>query len=94
MCEHLIELESEIINSGVKETYRGKPWSKNCREWVYFDCTLNTSAITERLVLPVCVEIHEHEGTHDGSEKGLVCNKCHDAIIGYHPKSKKAKLYG
>ena len=56
----------------------------NCREWVYFDCFLDTSAIRKHMSFPDFVHDHSHRGTHDGQESGLVCTSCHDAIIGYY----------
>lgn len=85
LCEHLHELEAEILAAGIAETYRGQAWSRNCREWVYFDCHFDQQAIRARMTLPDCVIDHEHRGTHDGAESGFVCEACHDAIIGYHP---------
>ena len=71
--------------AGAKETHRGTPWSRNCREWVYFDRPLDAIALKARLSLPACVSVHEHIGTHDGHEAGLVCEECHDAVMGPHP---------
>jgi hypothetical protein len=84
MCEHLAELEQALIEAGVRVTFRGKPWSTCCREWVYFTCWLDRPAIRERFSLADCVIDHDHRGTHDGQEAGLVCNVCHDAIMGAH----------
>ena len=30
-------MEQALIARGIRENYRGQPWSMNCREWVYFD---------------------------------------------------------
>jgi hypothetical protein len=79
-------LERELAARGVKVTYRGQAWSDNCREWAYFDCCFDRSAIRRRLKLADCVEDHEHLGTHDGQEAGFVCTLCHDAIMGLHPR--------
>jgi len=88
-CEHLYLLEKELIRKNVKITFRGKAWSENCREWVYFDCVFsNLQNTIERLKLdPQHLRIHEHLGTHSGQEYGLVCNICKDGIMGHHPKS-------
>lgn len=85
LCPHLQPLESALLAAGVKETYRGQAWSKNCREWVYFDCLLNLPALRQRLSLPACVVEHQHRGTHDGQESGFVCSLCNDAVMGRHP---------
>ncbi len=81
-CEHLKALEQAILARGIRETSRGQAWSKNCREWVYFDCWLDTAALRKAFALPACVEEHVHRGTHDGQERGLVCSSCHDAVMG------------
>ena len=86
-CEHLIELERALIEAGFKELSRGQAWSKNCREWVYFDCFLPAQAIRQKFKFASCVGDHEHRGTHDGSESGFVCNVHNDGVMGYHPAS-------
>jgi hypothetical protein len=85
VCEHLIALEEEILARGIKELYRGQAWSQSCREWVYFGCYLDIPALRARYKFAPCVKDHEHRGTHDGSEAGLVCTSCLDAIMGVHP---------
>ena len=85
-CEHLRPLEQAILATDIRETFRGKAWSRNCREWVYFDCFIDTAAVRRALDLPACVTEHSHRGTHDGQERGFVCENCHDAIMGnYEP---------
>jgi hypothetical protein len=86
LCEHLKPLEQAIHERGIRETFRGKPWSMNCREWVYFDCYLDLPAIRAQFSVPDCVQDHVHRGTHDGEERGLVCATCHDAIVGAYEK--------
>ena len=81
-CEHLHSLEQAIIARGIAETFRGQAWSDNCREWVYFDCYIDTDAVSKAFPFPACVQVHAHRGTHDGQERGFVCNACHDAIMG------------
>jgi len=87
ICEHLSELERHLTEAGFSETFRGQAWSDNCREWVYFDCYLPLALIRTRLRLDVCVEDHQHLGTHDGRESGFVCRVHHDGIMGHHPSS-------
>jgi hypothetical protein len=82
ICEHLRPLEQAILDRGIRETNRGKPWGLNCREWVYFDCFIETATVRQSLTLPDCVIEHIHRGTHDGSERGFECSQCHDAIMG------------
>ncbi len=82
-CHHLQPIEQAIMNRGIRETFRGRPWSSNCREWVYFDCCyLDLPAIRAKHPLPPCITDHIHRGTHDGEERGLVCGECHDAVMG------------
>jgi hypothetical protein len=84
VCKHLQLLEKEIIQAGIKETFRGQAWSKNCREWVYFDCYLDRESLIKRFSFPDCIVEHEHHGTHDGQEAGFICEKCADAVMGHY----------
>ena len=84
VCKHLRVLENEMIAAGILVTFRGKAWSHNCREWVYFDCLIDCAAVRKRISFPACVEDHEHLGTHDGQESGFVCTQCQDGIMGVH----------
>ncbi|MBA4020454.1 MAG: hypothetical protein C0483_25110 [Pirellula sp.] len=88
LCEHLVELERALLAAGIRETYRGQPWSSNCREWVYFACYLDLPALRQRFAFDECVRDHEHRGTHDGQEAGLVCFACCDAVMGVHASSR------
>jgi hypothetical protein len=88
LCNHLAPLERELISAGIPETFRGKAWSNDCREWVYFACFLDREAIRARLHLAPSVVDHEHLGTHDGQEAGFVCTQCLDAVMGMHPSYK------
>jgi len=82
LCAHLAPLEAALLASDMRETYRGQPWSQNCREWVYFDGFLDLPRIRAQFALADVVEDHTHRGTHDGQEHGLVCSLCHDAVMG------------
>ena len=82
VCEHLSEVEDALLDSGAAVTYRGQAWSDNCREWVYFDCYLDTGRLRARFRLSDTVHDHNHRGTHDGQEHGLVCTLCHDGLMG------------
>ncbi len=84
-CEHLVALEKAILQAGFKETYRGAPWSANCREWVYFDCELPQAIIRAAFDFADCVKDHAHKGTHDGQESGFICEEHHDGLMGYYP---------
>ena len=85
LCEHLIGLEQHLVQAGIREVYRGSPWSKNCREWAYFECLLDLSALRARLDLSPSVIEHIHRGTHDGAEAGFVCTCRWDAVMGAYP---------
>ena len=89
VCGHLAEVEQALLASDIPETFRGRPWSSNCREWVYFSCWLDRPAIRSRFKLADCVLDHDHRGTHDGQEAGLVCSICHDALIGAHMEFRR-----
>ena len=89
LCEHLRDIEKNLIDAGIKETYRGSPWSKNCREWVYFDIVLDVEKIKERYALDPCVVVHENLDPKSGQESGVFCELCHDAIMGTISGSKK-----
>lgn len=92
VCKHLNPLEDELLAAGVKEIFRGKAWSLNCREWVYFDCFLDRKSIRERIQFDDCVVDYDHLGSHDGQESGFQCARCKDAIIGIHKDCRdKAK---
>jgi hypothetical protein len=82
VCQHLQVLETELIAAGAKETCRGAVWSKNCREWVYFDIVLDTEAIAARMSFPSCVRVHANLDPKSGTEQGFECTQCHDAIMG------------
>lgn len=85
-CEHLRTLENAIIAAEIQETFRGQAWSNNCREWVYFNCYIDTAAVRQHFALADCVKEHSHRGTHDGQETGFECSLCHDGIMGaYEP---------
>lgn len=88
LCPHLAALERALLAAGIPLTFRGQPWSSNCREWVYFDCWLDRPSLRARLQLDECVIDHEHRGTHDGQEAGFVCSQCWDGIMGRHAASK------
>jgi hypothetical protein len=87
ICEHLRPLEQAILARGIRETFRGQAWSLNCREWVYFDCFIDTASVRANLVLYDCVHEHLHRGTHDGQERGFVCSQCHDGVMGSYEQN-------
>jgi hypothetical protein len=89
LCEHLKDVETDLIKAGIAETYRGTPWSKNCREWVYFDIVLDVDKMKEQYEFDSCVVIHENLDPKSGQERGLFCELCHDAIMGRISGGKK-----
>ena len=91
MCEHLMELDKELKEKGIKETFRGQPWSDNCREWVYYDCVLNLEKLRERFKFPVFIEAHVNDDSRSGLEAGFVCELCKDGVIGIHPNVGSGK---
>jgi hypothetical protein len=93
ICEHLRPLEQAMIADGMRETYRGQPWSNNCREWVYFDCFIDTGAVRAHHALPHCVTDHAHRGTHDGRERGFVCSTCNDGIMGAYEQEEGVAVF-
>lgn len=80
-CEHLSKLEQELIAQGFRETFRGKAWSDNVREWVYFEVCLDMPAVQQRFSFDPCVVEHQHLGTHDGQEAGFVCTLHDDGVM-------------
>ena len=79
-------MEHAIIARGFRETFRGQAWSNNCREWVYFDCFIDTDAVRDDFVFADCVKEHVHRGAHDGQERGFVCERCLDGIMGLYER--------
>ena len=97
MCEHLMELDRYIKNKGIKEIFRGKAWSENCNEWVYYDCIMNIKKLKEKFIFDNCITIHEYFDIKSANELGFFCNKCKDGIMGFIPNnelSKNKKLLG
>ena len=85
LCEHLQAAEKYVRDQGGRIVSAGRPWSANCRMWVYFDTILDSESLIQALGLDTCVQVHDHRGTHDGSERGIVCTIHHDGIMGPHP---------
>lgn len=82
VCSHLSALEDALKAAGVAETFRGQAWSANCREWVYFDVVLDVESLRQRFDFGPSVRVHENLDPRSGTERGLVCASCHDAIVG------------
>lgn len=88
MSEHLISLEEALISTGIPETYRGQPWTDNCREWVYFECRLDMERIKTEFALGPQVVVHRNDDSRSGLEMGFYCTETKDAIMGIHPDVK------
>ena len=89
LCSHLSALEQEILQAGVPILSRGRPWSRNCREWIYVDLVLDTDSLIKRLNVDPIVEVHENTDPRSGLERGLVCSACQDGIVGAISGAKK-----
>jgi len=85
LCEHLRAAEKYVRGQGGRVISTAQPWSANCHVWVYFDVLLDSDRLIKGLGLSSCVQVHDHRGTHDGSECGIVCTIHHDGIMGPHP---------
>jgi hypothetical protein len=92
MCEHLMELDCYIKSKKIKEIFRGKAWSENCREWVYYDCILNVNTLKEKFNLDGCIKIHEYNDIKVANELGFYCNSCKDAVIGFNKKTNNKTI--
>ena len=92
MCTHLIDVEEYLKLAGVSETWRGQPWSENCREWIYYNCVMDAAGLKDKLQLEDFVMVHDFNDPKAGSELGLVCEECDDAVIGVHPESSMALM--
>lgn len=86
LCEHLQPAERLLREAGAKLSSLCRPWSDNCHLWAYYDAVLDCDRILQTVQLDPCVQIHDHRGTHDGSEYGLVCTVHRDALMGAHPQ--------
>ena len=67
MCIHLKPLENYLQTQGIAETYRGQVWSKNCREWIYYDAVLNPQKLKEKFQFDDTIKIHDYEDIKVGS---------------------------
>lgn len=92
MCEHLVKLDNELKEKGITETYRGQTWSRNCREWAYYDCVLDLEKIQQRYHFPDFVKVHINDDGKSGMEAGFYCDECKDAIMGAHPSLGQGKI--
>jgi hypothetical protein len=83
MCRHLIELDNYIKRKGIKELFRGKAWSENCNEWVFYDRIIDIDKIKEKIKPDKCVTVHKYYDIKIANELGFFCSNCNDAIIGF-----------
>lgn len=91
MCEHLKILEKYLKDKGIQETFRGKSWSENCNEWIYFDCVLDIETLKKEFRLDNCIETHDYVDIKVANELGLFCTICKDGIMGLNPKNSLTK---
>ena len=91
MCKHLIEIDNYIRNMGIEELFRGKAWSENCNEWVYYNCIIDIKKLKEKFILNNCVTIHEYNDSKVANELGFICNNCKDGIMGFSPNNEHSK---
>jgi hypothetical protein len=82
ICADLKPAEKYLRERGAHVVAVTRPWSANCHVWIYFDVVLDCEGLIKDLGLPPHVQIHDHRGTHDGSERGIVCTVHHDGIMG------------
>jgi len=82
VCRHLAQLEKELRVADFKETFRGRAWTNNCREWVYFDAVFDIEALLSRMNFDPCVIVHENLDPKSGTERGFVCSQCLDGVMG------------
>lgn len=87
-------MEAEPIRRGHAVTFRGEPWSRNCRESVYFDRVLPIAELRARFPPEACVTDHEFRGTCNGEERGLVCTAHRDALMGRLPREGETESTG
>ena len=85
LCEHLRSAEQYVRAQGARVVACCRPWTTNCHIWVYVDRLLDCERLIASLHLDPCIQLHDHRGTHDGSERGIVCTVHNDAIMGPHP---------
>lgn len=86
LCEHLEPLRLHVLALGGQQQHILQTWS-NARHFAFFACILNRPALRAAVPLPAFVVDHDHRGTHDGNESGMVCERCQDGLVGYHPQA-------
>lgn len=86
VCTHLASVLRAVLADGARVQYCGQPWAAKCNIWVYFNIVLDCENLKAVDNLAPCIEIHDHSGTHDGTERGLAWNEHHGALMGVHPE--------
>ncbi|WP_313504726.1 hypothetical protein [Kaistella carnis] len=89
----MTNLDTELKDKGIKETFRGQAWGENCREWVYYDCVLSLEKIKRRYSFPDFVKTHLNDDNKSGMEAGFYCDICKDAVMGLHPHFGQGKVH-
>lgn len=92
VCEHLEKLSEYLKARGIQETHWGQVWTKNCREWVYYDCVLDIEKLATKLCLEPCVRGFSNDDPKSGRESGFYCETCKDAIVGIHLDDGMGKI--
>jgi hypothetical protein len=90
VCVHLQAVEQALQGAGFRETYRGQPWTDQCRNWVYFDRIVPVEELLERqLYDPEIVTVHRNLDQRSGTEMGLYCSEHHDGLMGPLPEPNR-----
>lgn len=92
MCEHLRNLDDELKQRNLKETFRGQAWGDNTREWVYYDCVILVDEVKKRYNFPEFIKIHVNNDSKSGMEAGFYCEQCKDGVMGLHPAVAHGKV--
>ncbi len=90
-CSHLEGVVSYLLQQGGTITYSGQAWSNSPGTWIYFNLVLDCPALSNKFNSKDDLKIHEHLGTHSGSEMGLLCKEHDNAVMGVHPKFRESE---
>ncbi|WP_207420227.1 hypothetical protein [Desertivirga brevis] len=89
MCDHLIELEKDLKDRGIIETYWGRAWSVGCWEWVYFDCQLDLESLRRKYKFESFVVDHRYDDNKSG---GRSISSCTVSVSGLHTQSRTSNI--
>jgi hypothetical protein len=93
ICGHLAPVLADVMSTeGVTIVSCGQAWSANCHIWVYVDRVIDCETLLAGHNKDGVLAIHEHRGTHDGSERGVVCTVHHDGVMGRYPYRRGGEL--